>query len=238
VRPACPQAGWRSSRQMSSGRPRRPGACSDPSAPSPEQTAVDGHVARDQPAGDRHLDPTLTAAIAQEDASGSRPVTACDGRVSPACGDGDAVLLRRPHGSRRSAAALATRRAEAEALIAGATELEATGGSWNAAVSGGSHDAPDLLKGGSVFETAGNRSRRLSRQRDGRLRFRASNACSTATRWLVPGSALGGRRPTRAGPRRTRAPARIVAAPLRWASRQRAGTLPFTALVTSSPTAH
>jgi hypothetical protein len=33
----------------------------------------------------------------------------------------------------------------------------------DAAVSGGSYDALDLLKGGSVFETAGNRSREASR---------------------------------------------------------------------------
>ena len=56
----------------------------------------------------------LTIATAREEASGSRPATACDGRGSPASGDGDALLLRRRRGSDGTTAAPRARRPEAE----------------------------------------------------------------------------------------------------------------------------
>jgi hypothetical protein len=62
-----------------------------------------------------HIPGALTCGVAQEEASGSTPAAAFDGRGSPAPGDGDPVLLRRPRGHDRAASAPGARGREGAA---------------------------------------------------------------------------------------------------------------------------
>ena len=59
------------------------------------------------------------------------------------------------------------------------------GSSLNAEVSGGSHEAPDLLKGGSVFETAGTRSKGKATRPSRVSVFKSGSGSSSACLWTT-----------------------------------------------------